>query len=193
MSLLRITHSLLASYMYATDSESPDNAYDRFLRVLNREKEPDTPAMKEGRRFEDEVTKVIGGGVSEDTFATEFGRLLDGATPQVRAEKVLHVSGLDWNLVGVADFIRAGTIYDTKRVSRYEYGKYQRSTQHPAYFRLFPEANTFIYLIHDGKYNYQEQYLRADTAPIEPYIMIFYEFLKTNKLFDIYQEKWEER
>lgn len=179
--------------MYATDSESPDSAWDRFLMVLNREKEPDTPAMKEGRRFEDEVTKVIGGGVSEDEFATEFGRLLDGATPQVRAEKVLHVSGLDWNLVGVADFIRAGTIYDTKRVTRYEYGKYQRSTQHPAYFRLFPEANTFIYLIHDGKYNYQEQYLRADTMSIEPYIMIFYEFLKTNKLFDIYQEKWEER
>ena len=193
MSKLRITHSLLASYMYATDSESPDNAYDRFLWVLNRNPEPDTPAMQEGRRFEDEVTKVISGGESEDPFAAEFGKLLDGATPQVRMEKTLLVSGLEWNLVGVADYIRAGTIYDTKRVQRYEYGKYQRSTQHPAYFRLCPEANKFVYLIHDGKYNYQEQYLRADTAPIEPYIMIFYEFLKTNKLFEIYKEKWEEK
>ena len=50
-----------------------------------------------------------------------------------------------------------------------------------------------MYLIHDGKYNYQEPYLRADSSPIEPYIMLFTEFLKTNKLFDIYQEKWEER
>lgn len=193
MSLLRITHSLLASYMYATDSESPEGAYDRFLWVLNRNKEPDTPAMKEGRRFEDEVTKVISGGVSDDQFATEFGRLLDGATPQVRMEKTLHVCNLDWNLVGVADFIKAGTIFDTKRVQRYEYGKYQRSTQHPAYFRLCPEANRFVYLIHDGKYNYQEQYLRADTAPIEPYIMLFYSFIRTQGLFDTYKEKWEEK
>ena len=192
MSRLRITHSLLAAYMYATDSESPDSAYDSFLKALYREKTEPSKAMLEGRRFEDEVTRVLSGGTSEDPFATEFGKLLDGATPQVREEKVLHVSGLDWNLVGVADYIRAGTIYDTKRVQRYEYGKYQRSTQHPAYFRLFPEANQFIYLIHDGKYNYQELYLRADSAPIEPYIIIFYEFLKTRDLFNVYQEKWEE-
>ena len=193
MSRLRITHSLLASYMYATDSESPDSAWDRFLMVLNREKEPDTPAMKEGRRFEAEVNRVASGFSSEDEAATEFGRLLDGGQPQVRLEKVLHVSGLDFNLVGVADYVKAGTIFDIKRVQRYEYGKYQRSTQHPAYFRLIPEANTFVYLIHDGKYNYQEPYLRADSSPIEPYIMLFTEFLKTNGLFNIYQEKWEEK
>lgn len=193
MSKLKITHSLLASYMYATDSESPDGAWDRFLMVLNREGEPDSPAMKEGRRFEAEVNRVVAGYPSEEEAAVEFGRLLDGGQPQVRMEKVLHVSGLDFNLVGVADYIKAGVIYDIKRVQRYEYGKYQRSTQHPAYFRLCPEANTFVYLIHDGKYNYQEQYLRADTAPIEPYIMLFAEFLKTNNLFETYREKWEEK
>ena len=57
-----------------------------------------------------------------------FSRLCMGGQPQVPISGNLFVSGLDLTLYGVCDYVKAGIIYDIKRVSRYEYGKYQTSS-----------------------------------------------------------------
>ena len=93
-------------------------------------------------------------------------------------------------LVGIADCLKCGIIYDIKRVQRYEYGKYQHSTQHPMYLELFPEAMRFDYLIFDGSYCYREQYRRGDFVPIRQTAEGFLKYLEDADLMETYQEHW---
>lgn len=125
--------------------------------------------------------------------AISFGHRLKGAAYQVRAEKQVKLGGLDINLVGVADFIRAGKIIDIKRVMRYEYGKYQFSAQHPMYLELWPEAVRFDYLIWDGSYAYQETYRRQDCESIYTIGKRFLDYLEGADLMGTYTAKWREK
>ena len=165
MSVLRITASLLNSWLYATDNEAPEGSYERFLATLERAKELKSKAMLEGTAFEEAINEyVTAGTLPEPPLAhtvRAMGDRLKGGQLQVRAEKILHIAGVDTFLVGIADCLKAGIISDIKRVQRYEYGKYQHSAQHPMYMELFPEALRFDYLIFDGSYSYMEQYRRG--------------------------------
>lgn len=219
--MYRLTHSLLEKWMRCTDPDTAsDEAFAAFLNALERKKGPKTNAMQAGIDFEDEVNYFIENGILKaedgpgeqtfvamgDTHVTEkrkfndpqsrairqIGKILSGAQLQVREEKTIRLCGMDIHLVGVADALKAGMLYDIKRVQRYEYGKYQFSTQHPMYFELFPEAMKFSYLIFDGQYLYREDYRRGDFEPIETTAAAFLRYLEGAGLMDIYKEHWRE-
>ena len=103
----------------------------------------------------------------------------------------LRVAGLDFHLYGVCDYVKAGIIYDIKRVQRYEYGKYLHSPQHPMYLHLLPGASKFAYLIFDGTSTYTETYRRGDFEPIEDTISRFINWLLANGYINDYFTHWE--
>ena len=167
---------------------------------LGRETRPTGPAAQAGIDFEDMVYRASRGDYSTEfkpekdlAAAISFGDKLTGAAYQVRAEKLVRLNGLGINLVGVADFIRAGKITDIKRVMRYEYGKYQFSAQHPMYLELWPEATRFDYLIWDGSYAYQETYRRQDCENILAIGKRFLDYLEGAGLMELYKLKWAEK
>jgi len=185
------------------DPESVGSEYEDFLADLGREKRPTSPAAQAGIDFEELVHRasIVGGNVlaagqeptAEEAAAISYGWRLKGAAYQVKAMKPVEINGLPINLVGIADFIKAGIITDIKRVQRYEYGKYQFSAQHPMYLELWPEALRFDYLIWDGAYSYMEQYRRNDCESILDIGSRFLRYLEQAELMDIYQSKWKEK
>lgn len=201
MSLYRLTASLLNSWQRATDPDACGNEYEDFLLDLAREKRATSGAAQAGIDFEKAVSIIAEHGeLGTDDCADRdipavcaFGERVRRAAYQVRAEKEMEVGGLTLNLVGVADFLKAGIITDIKRVMRYEYGKYQHSAQHPMYMELFPEAVRFDYLIYDGSYCYMEQYRRGDYTPIQDTAAAFLRYLRDADLIDTYMSKWEEK
>ena len=196
--MYKMTHSLLESWRRATDPDADDTAFGVFLDTLERKKRQKTKAMQDGIDFETAVTRYINNEAPDSDRSgdelraiAQFGNRLHGAQLQVREEKEIKVCGREILLVGVADALKAGILSDIKRVQRYEYGKYQFSTQHPMYMELFPEALRFDYLIFDGKYCYMEQYRRGDFEPIQGTIKAFLEYLDGAELIETYQKNWE--
>lgn len=196
--MYKMTHSLLESWRRATDPDADETAFGVFLDTLERKKRQKTKAMQDGIDFEYAVTRYINNEApgsdrsgEEIRAIAQFGNRLRGAQLQVREEKEIKVCGREILLVGVADALKAGILSDIKRVQRYEYGKYQFSTQHPMYMELFPEALRFDYLIFDGKYCYMEQYRRGDFEPIHGTIKAFLEYLDGAELMETYQKNWE--
>lgn len=195
----RLTHSLLEKWMRCTDPETAtDASYQSFLDALERKKTPKTPAMRAGIAFEERINAIVDGApfpepkTTEDRIVRQIASTLYGAQLQVREERPIKLTGMEILLVGVADALRAGILYDIKRVQRYEYGKYQFSTQHPMYFELFPEAARFTYLIFDGQYLYREDYRRGDFEPIETTATAFLKYLDGAGLMETYKEHWRE-
>ena len=197
--MFRITHSLLSAWDYATGEKAGDDSLSDFVKTLRREPKPRTDAMQAGIDFEDAVTFYsVHGRLERDDYREpeqraiiKFGEKVRWAAPQVRAEKVVKIGGMDFLLVGVADYLKAGIIYDTKRIGMYEYGKYVENTQHPMYFELFPEAVRFDYLIFTGYETHIETFRRADCQPIQVHITRFIRDLKDVGLFETYKEYWE--
>lgn len=198
--MYKMTHSLLESWRRATDPDADETAFGDFLDALERNNKPTTKAMQAGIDFEKAVTDFANNPQSiftsnasaDDTRAIiQIGGRLSGASFQVKCSKCMEICKTPILLVGVADALRAGIISDIKRVQRYEYGKYQFSTQHPMYMELFPEALRFDYLIFDGKYCYMEQYRRGDFEPIHGTIKAFLEYLDGAELMETYQKNWE--
>ena len=195
----KMTHSLLEQWLRATDSEADEGAFDSFLATLERRPRERSKAMQAGIDFENAVTRYVndvppGEALLDKTelrAIVSFGNALRGGSLQVRQEAPLTVEGVPLLLVGVADCLKAGVLYDIKRVQRYEYGKHAGSTQHPMYFELFPEATRFDYLIFDGYYCYREQYRRGDYPPIAGTITAFLRYLRDADLMDVYQQHWE--
>lgn len=193
-----LTQSLLSSWRYwmeAGDAQA-DQAREAFCSSLRREKQPKTDAMLRGIRFEDAINCVVAGKTAElsdeytEKAVRRFSRLCMGGQPQVPISGNLFVSGLDLTLYGVCDYVKAGIIYDIKRVSRYEYGKYQTSPQHPLYLHLLPKATRFDYLIFDGRFCYRETYRRGDFPPIETTVDRFIQSLREANLLDDYKTYW---
>ena len=196
----KMTHSLLEQWRRATDSEADEGAYEAFLAALERRPRERTPAMQAGVNFEDAVNRYVDelpqdAGLTwrqQDIRAiTSFGNTVRRGVKQVRRELPTTIEGLPLLLVGVADYVQAGILYDIKRVQRYEYGKYAQSTQHPMYLELFPEATRFDYLIYDGAYCYREQYRRGDYPPIRWDISCFFRYLRNADLLETYKSNWE--
>lgn len=201
--MYRITHSLLSAWDYATGDRATDNSLTEFLSTLKREPHERTKAMQSGIDFENAVTfYAVNGRLekaepeytdAERKAIIRFGDKVRFAAPQVRAEKRMTINGMEFLLVGIADYLKAGIIYDTKRVGMYEYGRYVGNTQHPMYFELFPEALRFDYLIFDGYQTHVETFRRADCEPIQNHIARFVRDLRDVGMLQTYQEYWEEK
>lgn len=196
--MYKMTHSLLESWRRATDPDADESAFGDFLAALERNKKPRTTAMQNGIDFENRIMHFCRNETQDADLTGEeimaiyqFGNRIKNAQLQIREEKEIKVCGHEILLVGVADALKAGILSDIKRVQRYEYGKYQFSTQHPMYMELFPEAIRFDYLIFDGKYCYMEQYRRGDFEPIHGTIKAFLEYLDGAELMETYQKNWE--
>lgn len=194
-----LTQSLLSRWQHFLDADDTyaDAALSSFLSTLRREGKETTPAMQAGIDFEAAINSTVAGvqiePVSEkyDRAVAKFSRICAGGQPQVPVAGRLHVSGLDFQLYGVCDYVKAGIIYDIKRVQRYEYGKYLHSPQHPMYLHLLPGASKFTYLIFDGTSTYTETYRRGDFEPIEDTISCFINWLLANGYINDYFTHWE--
>jgi len=107
---------------------------------------------------------------------------------------------VDYLLYGVLDWlfedINTGSkvIFDIKfkaNIGNYHVGDYYENTQHRMYFELAPEAETFVYLISDGRGVCCEEYRRRDCEPIKETIERFEEWLKMFNFWDVYCDKWK--
>ncbi len=193
-----LTQSLLSKWQHFLDADDAyaDTALQSFLSLLRLEEKEMTPAMQAGIDFEAAINAAISGeelepvGDKHDRAVRRFTRLCAGGQPQVPIAGRIKVCGLDFQLYGVCDYVKAGTIYDIKRVQRYEYGKYFRSPQHPMYMHLLPEARKFTYLIFDGSNTYTETYRRGDFPPIEETILKFARWLDEFEYMDDYKKYW---
>lgn len=183
---LLLTQTLINSwlYLYQVDGEYYEKAYQDFLKTLKRIPLEDNEIFARGREFE---KQVINGDYKE------IYDIIKGGSYQVSKKKELVVDNLDFIVYGIADFIKNGVIYDTKRVNQYELQKYQYSSQHLIYLYLFDDCYEFTYLIVDNSdTTYEETYKRNDlTITIENLIHNFISFLKENNLFNIYLDNWK--
>lgn len=193
-----MTQSLLSSWRYYMDAEDAwaEAAYQSFLSTLRREKTEPSKAMRDGILFENLVNDLTAGKEIDppngkwDAAARRFAKLCAGGRQQVPLTGQLHAAGMDFTLYGVCDYVKAGRIYDIKKVSRYEYGKYAGSPQHPIYLYLLPEAARFDYLIFDGSSCYRETYRRCDCRTPEEIISGFVRWLAGSGHLEDYKSHW---
>jgi hypothetical protein len=185
----KVTATLLNSwnYIYEVDDDKTKEAFDSFVKTLQRIKEPPNFFMQRGLDFEKDCYNGLVPDISKV--------IRDGAF-QVYVEKQIKVDDLDVKLVGVLDCLKEGVIYDIKRVNQYDLQKYYQSYQHQMYFELIEDADKFVYLVAAGTNNeyvsfYQEEYTRADQIDITKVISNFYKFLRDNKLWETYIKNWE--
>lgn len=194
-----MTQSLLSSWTYYlnADEERSQAAWDSFVSTLKREEKEPTQAMQDGIKFEDMVNRMVAGEPLEnvpnakwDAAARRFAGRCAGGLSQVPVTGNLSVSGMDFVLYGICDYVKAGLIMDIKKVTRYEYGKYQHSPQHPMYLHLLPDAKRFDYLIFDGSNCHIETYRREDCKPVPQIISEFVHFLGETGGLDIFKRFW---
>lgn len=195
-----MTHSLLSSWLY-TMKENPfeDATTERdpmaeFLQVLRREPTPTTEAMMNGNIFEDLVTRVVNGCADPNEqwygAAEKVARRVRGGVPQFKASRTIEVGGMTLVLYGRLDWLKAGEIVDIKFTKNYDPGKYFDSTQHPTYFEIVPEAQTFTYMVSNGSAVWPETYRREEAPSIIPVISDFFSWLTAVELMEVYKEKW---
>lgn len=198
-----ITQSLISSWLYmlsAPETVAEDAENDLVRKILRLEETPSIE-QKNGLQFEAEVYKEANGETRTPHVMWEPGikkvaEVLKGAFFQVKLRNRLTVFGRDFELVGIPDAIKAGTIYDVKFLNKsfnsaYLPGKYLDSCQHSAYFELVPEADTFIYLVSDGQDLYTETYRRDDTPDFSEFIEDFVDYLMLAGLWENYAENWK--
>lgn len=193
-----MTQSLLSSWRCYMDAEDPyiDSAYQSFMSVLRRDRREPTQAMRDGIRFEALVNAAVSGKPIEPpdekwgAAVRRFAGICAGGQAQVPVSGRLRTAGMDFVLYGVCDYVKAGCICDIKKTSRYQYGKYAGSPQHPVYLYLLPEAARFDYLIFDGTFSYKETYRRCDCRPVEEIVGGFVRWLKESGNVEQYKAHW---
>lgn len=172
MSKCLLTASLLNSWYYLVDHGGDMN---EFVKTLRREPLEQTEVMQLGNEFETwaiENVKELHGGVYQAALYSEIPGFL---------------------LYGKLDVLKAGTIYDIKRTSSYEVGKFYGFPQTSMYFALVPEATRFTYIIGCNHQLYRETYTREETAPIQQIAKQFASWLTINNLMNIYADNWKAR
>lgn len=195
-----MTHSLLASWLYAMKSNPyEDMTTERdpmaeFMLTLRREPTPTTEAMQNGIDFENAVANAMAGFCDPryrwNEAAEKVAKYCDGGVLQFKAKKPIEVDGISLLLYGRLDCLKAGEIIDTKFSKNYDRGKYFESTQHPTYFEIVPEAEIFTYLVSNGTEVWRETYRRDETPSIFPTIHMFFDWLKNADLMGVYFEHW---
>jgi len=196
-----ITHSLLAAWMYCMkenpyeDATTEKDPLEEFLKVLRREPVETTDAMRKGIQFENLVDAIVhGAGDSEDKWykaAENVANRVRGGVPQVKINRQVQVDGCTLVLHGRLDWLKAGEIIDVKYTGNYESGKFFTSTQHPMYFELVPEAQSFTYLASNGSSVWPETYRRDETTSILIIISDFLNWLTASGYIDLYKQYWE--
>ncbi|MBO6269418.1 MAG: hypothetical protein J6N19_09800 [Clostridium sp.] len=205
----KITKSLIESWYYVHDcwEGCEDDAMESFLRALRCEPEELTDEQKQniqnGHDFE-ELIESIANGADWETgkehkwyrAAYELAQLVKDAQFQVRIRKPITVNGMDFEIVGVLDALREGTIFDFKFKNKSFgsldlAGDYLDSAQHPFYFYLVPEARKFLYMVSDGNDIYIEQYFPEESRSAEEIIAEFISFLESSNLMDEYKAHWQ--
>ena len=194
-----LTQTLLSSWQHFLDSDDAyaEYALASFIQTLKREPKETTHAMQVGIDFESAINAVVAGdpvdikNEKEARAIRRFSRLCAGGQPQVPVAGDIAAAGLEIRLYGVCDYVKAGTIYDIKRVQRYEYGKHFHSPQHPMYLHMVPDAAKFSYLIFNGTDTFIETYRRGDFTPIEETIAKFINWLRENGYMSLYEENWK--
>ena len=171
MAKFLITASLYGSYLYYTDtdfagmyredSEKAEQAelqaYQDFLNCLKKVKTPTTEAQQKGLLFEHTVEqltngieRVEGDFLSDDEYEaakTAANILGNGGIWQQKLSKETD----NYLFYGYSDYIRQNTIYDLKRTSSYDEGKYLKSIQHLLYLECAEGLEHFKYVIAAGK------------------------------------------
>lgn len=200
-----LTHSLVNSWVYLMDcyEAAYDNAYEDFIKTLNREPKEPTEAMMNGREFEDLVYQIADGRPHPKlenhkwyAGASELAKFIANAPDQIPLYGNTKIHGMDILVYGILDSLKAGVIYDVKFSNKSFgsadiVGKYLNSPQHPTYFFLCPEATDFVYLISDGEDIYTERYTRKMTRDFHEVAEEFFSFLETANLLETYKEKWD--
>jgi hypothetical protein len=196
-----ITQTLLSAWNYAHDCHisCSEEAYKDFLDTLNRVRKEPSEAMQRGITFENAVYRVANGYPADECVCEKgvqaVADVICGAAIQVKLSRNLRVDGRDFVVYGIADAVKAGTIYDVKFSSK-DFasaelpGRYLNSPQHPAYLYALPEARDFIYLVSDGEDLYTERYDRKNTRPIGDIVKEFMDFLRVSGLMGVYEERW---
>ncbi len=205
----KITKSLIESWHYVHDcwEGCEDDAMESFLRALRCEPEELTDEQKQniqnGHDFEELIESIANGADWETDkehkwyrAAYELAQLVKGAQFQVRIRKPITVNGMEFEIVGVLDALREGTIFDFKFKNKSFgsldlAGDYLDSAQHPFYFYLVPEARKFLYMVSDGNDIYIEQYFPEETRSAEEIIAEFILFLESSNLMDEYKAHWQ--
>lgn len=192
--LYHMTQSLLSAWQYQYDAYDAEAGRRSFLAALNREPQEKTEAMQEGIDFENSIYAAIEKNcMPENETAKQIASIIKGGSIQFKAVKNKTIAGMDLELYGILDVLKAGVIYDIKRSNSYEVGKYLNSPQHPMYFEIIPEARRFEYLVSDGKTLFTEIYDRDQTCKIDKIICDFIDDLRFQNLLDLYKEKWRVR
>lgn len=172
-------------------------AFQDFVNTLNKIPFEPNKFMIAGIEFEAEcvataenLEKGIDIDYTTSEGALEFGKIIAGGSFQAVGTKEVTIDGVDFLMYGRLDVLKAGVIYDIKRVVKYERPKYKWSSQHGFYMDLFPNVKYFEYLVYNGYKTHKERYSRFDYTPTESVIKDFMEFLKNNGLWEVYCEKW---
>jgi len=201
-----------------TAEQAELRARDSFISSLNREPIAVNPSMLKGRDFETLVQlltenktlkevlelepKVAESALpARSSTKTNFEKWYDpakqiaekvrGGVFQASINGTITVGSQEFVLHGKLDVLKAGVIYDIKFASRYEYGNYFDSAQHPMYMAIVPEAREFTYLVY-REYSglFEETYRREETRDIGNMIAEFMRYLEEQNLIGLYKEKW---
>ena len=190
-----ITQTLLSAWDY---SYKTDTGYEDFLRTLRKEPFQPTKKMLDGMQFEAMVNAALDGNPPPEDHkwaeaVTATADYLKGATQQVVLSKTVKFRDMELVLYGIADFLRAGVIHDTKKSTSYEYGNYLQAPQWQMYLEMLPEAYKFEYVVFNGKDVYTESYTRDDGEDIYRKIGHFFDFLDRMGLREIYEANWKSK
>ncbi len=209
-----ITQSLLSAWMYMFNcsEDNSEQAREDFLTSLRRESGDQSTEMLRGISFEDAVNAYLNGDeTAPEEHAEVFSKrgaekaeadcvrkvaeIMRGATYQLTAYKDKRIAGIDFLLMAKCDWVKAGVIYDCKRVTNYEPGKYFESVQHPMYLEVIDTAYSFKYIVCDGTDVYTSDcYTRYDIPQsIEQIIFQFVQYLKSENLLETYFKYWKSK
>jgi len=192
-----ITQSLLAAWLYLDRAgEKFDEAYEDFILSLERKPTTVSTAMRRGTAFEETICDCLNADEAEcqeyDPDVRKIAQIVRGGAYQATATRIVEAGGVSFVIYAKCDWLKAGTIYDVKRVGQYDVGKYANSPQHSMYLSAIPGAKAFEYLISDGKEVYTEKYTRENTPGIETYLSPFVTYLLETGLWETYAAHWRE-
>ena len=159
----KITPSLYNSWLYYTKplfdrtEEQEAQARAEFIDALRRVRKPDTMEQERGHIFENTI-EYLATGKCDPKYPAELDEsaelncakaIADMCRDGVFQERDGRELPSGNYIYGMADCILPTTIFDFKRVSAYEMGKYQQSIQHLAYMYIW-NSKRFDYLVCDG-------------------------------------------
>ncbi len=191
-----LTPTLLNNWIYYINSSDSyeEKAKEAFFNCLNKIKTELTPEMLRGLEYEDKVYHLANGYQIEasDITIKEIAGIVKGGLFQIPlCRSLINYKELEIYLYGICDVIKQNIIYDIKRVSKYDVGKYLKSVQHKIYLAC-SNADTFSYLISDGKNVYKEEYFKSQKMlkELKGTVYEFLNWLDTNNLLEKYLELW---